>query len=92
MGVKITNDISSKSTHQIHCQKDMHIPTEGIYQSYSKNCEISYFGFLPIFSSGFKQSLYSGWKFGFLPSVSRVGDVRAVTPDVCGLFFNVSQE
>ena len=46
-----------------------------------------------IFSSADKQSLYSGWSFGFLPSVWDVGDVTALTPDVCGFFFfgNVSQ-
>ncbi len=47
MGVTITDDISSKSTHQIHCQKVMHITTEGIYQNCSKNC--SNFGFCYFF-------------------------------------------
>ncbi len=46
-----------------------------------------YFFFCYVFSSAFKQSLYSGWNFGFLPSVLRVGDARALTRDVCGLFF-----
>ena len=54
MGAKITNYISPKSTHQIHCQKVMHIPTVGIYQSCSKYCEISNFGFLPFFSFSLK--------------------------------------
>ncbi len=40
MGVKISNDISSESAHQIHSQKIMHTPGEGLYQSCSKNCEI----------------------------------------------------
>ncbi len=48
MGEKKSNDIS-ESTHQIHSQKTMHTPGEGVYQSCSKNCEISNFGFLPIF-------------------------------------------
>ncbi len=30
MGVKISNDISSESTHQIHSQKIMHTPGEGL--------------------------------------------------------------
>ncbi len=49
MLVKISNDIPSESTHQIHSQKIMHTPEEGLYQSCSKNCEISNFGFLAIF-------------------------------------------
>ncbi len=53
MGVKISNDISSESTHQIHSQKIMHTPGEGLYQSCSKNCEISNFGFLAIFFCSF---------------------------------------
>ncbi len=46
MGVKISNDISSESTHQIHSQKIMHTPGQGLYRICSKNCEISNFGFL----------------------------------------------
>ncbi len=49
MGVKISNDISSESMQQIHSQKIMHSPGEGLNQSWSKNCEISNFGFLAIF-------------------------------------------
>ncbi len=49
MGVKISNDISSESMQQIHSQKIIHNHREGLYQSCSKNCEISNFGFLAIF-------------------------------------------
>ncbi len=49
MGVKISNDISSESTHLIHAQKIMRTPGEDLCQSCSKNCEISNFGFLTIF-------------------------------------------
>ena len=49
MGVKISNNISSESMHQIHSQKIMHTYGEGLYQSCSKNCKISNFGFLEIF-------------------------------------------
>ncbi len=48
MGVKISNDIS-ESTYQIHSKKSCHSPSGGLYQYCSKNCEISKFGFLPIF-------------------------------------------
>ena len=44
MGVKISNDICSESTHQTP-KKIMHTPGEGLYQNCSKNCEISNFGF-----------------------------------------------
>ena len=47
MGEKLSNDISPESTHQIHSQKIMH---KGLYQSCSKDCEISIFGILPFFS------------------------------------------
>ncbi len=47
MGEKISNDISSESTHQIHSQKILNTPGEDLYQSYSKNCGIWHFGFLP---------------------------------------------
>ncbi len=49
MGVKISNDISSENMQQIHSQKIMHTPGEGLYQICSKNCEISNFGFLANF-------------------------------------------
>ncbi len=49
MGVKISNDISSDSMQQIHSQKIMHTPGEGLYQSCSKNCELSNFGVWAIF-------------------------------------------
>ncbi len=48
MGVKISNDISSESTHQIHSQKMMHTPGEGLYQSCPKN-EIQILDFWQIF-------------------------------------------
>ncbi len=63
MGVKISNDISSESTHQIHSQKIMHTPGEGLYQSCSKNCEISNFGFLPIFFVFVNMGPYGGKSF-----------------------------
>ncbi len=47
--VNNSNDISSECTQQIHCHKVMHSPSGGLYQSCSKNCEISNFGFLPFF-------------------------------------------
>ena len=50
-GRKISNDISSESMHQINSPKIMHTPGEGLYQSCSKNCEISNFGVLPFFFS-----------------------------------------
>ncbi len=49
MGVKISNDISSESMQQIHSPKIMLTPGEGLYQSCSKNCVISNFGFLAFF-------------------------------------------
>ncbi len=42
-------DISSDGNHQIHSQKIMHTHRKGLYQSRSKNCEISDFGILPFF-------------------------------------------
>ncbi len=42
MEEKLSNDIS-ESTQQIHFQKFMYTPREGLYQSCSKNCEISDF-------------------------------------------------
>ncbi len=47
MGENISYDISSESTHQIHSQKIMHTPGEGLYHSCSKNCEI--LDFYPFF-------------------------------------------
>ncbi len=32
MGVKISNNIFSESTHLIHSKKIMHTPSEGLYQ------------------------------------------------------------
>ncbi len=71
MGVKISNDISSDSTHQIHFPKIMHTPGEGLYQSCSKNCEISNFGFLAFFfvllfwgRSKNVQRIVKFWTFG----------------------------
>ncbi len=49
MGEKLSHDISSESTHQIHSQTIMRTPIEGLYQSCSKNCENSNVGFLPFF-------------------------------------------
>ncbi len=52
MGVKISNDIPSQSTYQIHSQKScilLQSLYQSLYQSCSKNCEISNFGFLAIF-------------------------------------------
>ncbi len=43
MGDKISNDISSESTNQIHSQKLMYTPREGLYQNYLKNYKISNF-------------------------------------------------
>ena len=40
MGQNISNNIPSESTHQIHSQKLMHNPGDGLDQSCSKNCEI----------------------------------------------------
>ncbi len=40
---KISNDISSESTNQIHSQKLMYTPREGLYQNYLKNYKISNF-------------------------------------------------
>ena len=48
-GRKISSEIFSESTQQIHSQKFMHTPREVFYQSRSKNCEISNFGFLYFF-------------------------------------------
>ena len=45
MGEKTSKDISPESAHQIHSQKVMHTPREGLYQICSKNCKISNFGF-----------------------------------------------
>ncbi len=33
MGVTVSNDISSQSTHQIHSPKSMYTPKQGPYQS-----------------------------------------------------------
>ena len=49
MGQKISNDISSESTHQIHSQEIMYTPVEGIYQSCSKYCELEILDFCQIF-------------------------------------------
>ena len=49
MGVKISNDISSESTHQIHTQKILHTHRESLYESCSKNCESSNFDFAIFF-------------------------------------------
>ena len=46
MGVKVRNDISSESTHQIRSLQIMHTPNRGLYQSCSKNCDFFYF-YLP---------------------------------------------
>ncbi len=60
-GRKKSNDISSEITHQIHYPKIMHTPREGLYQSCSKNCELSNFEFLPFF---FMSSLTYGTRSG----------------------------
>ncbi len=44
---QILNDISSESTHQIHSQTTRHTPGKGLYQNFSKSCEILNFWFLP---------------------------------------------
>ena len=44
-GRKKSNDISSESKHHIHSQKIMRTSRKGLYQSCSKHCEISNFGF-----------------------------------------------
>ncbi len=51
MGEKISNDISSESMYQIHSQKIMRTPGEGLYQSCSKNSESLNFEFLANFCS-----------------------------------------
>ena len=51
MEENISNDISSESTHQTHSPKVIHTPRDGLYQSCSKNCEISNFDFFFVFNN-----------------------------------------
>ncbi len=79
MGEKISNDISSESTPHIHYQKIMHTSRKGLYQSCSQNCEISNFGFFPIYFSfsltwdhmggNFKRNLLWNNTPDFLPKI-----------------------
>ncbi len=62
MGAKISNDISSESTHQTHdhSPKIMRTPKKDLYQKCSKKCEISNFDFFPRFFSCL--TWWSMWK------------------------------
>ncbi len=51
MGEKISDDVYSESTQQIHSQKFMHTSREGLYKICIKIGKISNFGSLPIFFS-----------------------------------------
>ncbi len=58
-----SNDMSSERAHQIHSQKIMHTPREGLYQNCSKNCENTNLGYLQFFFLIVNMGPYRGKSF-----------------------------